>query len=79
MMKNLEEMTYFELLDLIAWCEEKEESLGDKKNPYTKLREMAREQLKITSTQRALEQFWWEKERKNYINTILGRNEKQGE
>lgn len=56
--KTLEEMTYFELLDLDAWCEEKEKQIGDKPHPYGRVREKVKKQLLETAEKQVVEQFW---------------------
>ena len=59
--KTLEEMNYFELLDLIAWCEDQEEKVKGHPNPYERLRGLANERIKEMGTEHALEQFWSQK------------------
>lgn len=61
MAKTFEEMNYFELLDLDAWCEEKEKLVSDKKNPYDRVRNKVKQRLMELTEQRVLEQFWHEK------------------
>lgn len=59
--KTIEEMNYFELLDLDAWCEEKEKQIGDKPHPYGRVREKVKQRLMEIAEEHVLEQFWHSK------------------
>lgn len=61
-MKQINEMDYFELLDLECWCEEKIKLLGiDAGVYYVKLMERAKAQREEITINRCLEQFWAQK------------------
>lgn len=60
-MKKLEEMTYFELLDLIAWCEDVIEKMESGAGYYVELKERAAAAIKDKAINRCLEQFWAQK------------------
>jgi hypothetical protein len=60
-MKRLEEMNYFELLDLEAWCEKKIETLGEKGDLYIELQKRASAARNEIVINRCLEQFWAQK------------------
>lgn len=57
-MKQLNEMSYFELLDLEAWCDEKINLLGDAATYYKLLKDRAANQRNEITIHRCLEQFW---------------------
>ena len=57
-MKEVKEMSYFELLDLEAWCDEKINLLGDAATYYKLLKDRAANQRNEITIHRCLEQFW---------------------
>lgn len=59
-MKQLNEMSYFELLDLEAWCEKMIED-GGSPLYYGTLKRRAAKQIKEITINRCLEQFWAQK------------------
>lgn len=62
-MKQLNEMNYFELLDLECWCSEKIKLLGANGTYYIELEKRAKAQREEIAINRCLEQFWAQKDK----------------
>lgn len=61
MENKLRQLNYFELLDLMAWCDERIEQLGLKGTYYMKLKEAAAKVVEEKTLDRCLSQFLTER------------------